>query len=276
MLGNNFGKSQKEHSLKIDTNFMLQEEQGGSSKALGSASISGAGVTTPNESQRLLYGFYLNHGYGSEIIIITLVVVHKHSFPSPHPYEFHSASMDEVPKTLRKASKYGFYVWDSQELKAIGEKRDESSSKNTSHQERKRAECQDGDDFEIVKVPVTDRADATSIENSIAVRFRVFNMSDYHQKDLFVRVEQTENPDIPLRDVKLSHVPLLCASFRMYLFYYSRETLSVTFHHRVSAEYVTTLSTACTTVGHQALNNGAKVILLDGRHRTASMRKLRV
>lgn len=102
-----------------------------------------------------------------------------------------------------------------------------------------------------------------SVENGTTVIICVFNIIDYHQTDLFVRTEQVSDPYIPLRDASLSHMNSLRASFRMYDFDYSRDTLSVTFHPEVSGDDVTTPSTGGIRVDRQFLNNGAKILLLD-------------
>lgn len=81
-----------------------------------------------------------------------------------------------------------------------GNKSKEASSKNTSEQNRKRAEGQSGDDKDNVNVPVRYSADAVSVENGTIVSVRAFNVSDYHQTELFVRMKQITDPDIPLRD----------------------------------------------------------------------------
>lgn len=44
--------------------------------------------------------------------------------------------------------------------------------------------------MENVEAPVTDRAYQISVVNGTAVNVCVFNVSDYHQVDLFVRIER--------------------------------------------------------------------------------------
>lgn len=68
----------------------------------------------------------------------------------------------------------------------------------------------------------------------------------------------------------------LCALLHMYGTDYSRGTLSVTFHLAFSADYVTTPSTDGSKFGRQVLNNGAQVLLLDGRHLLEVMQQLHV
>lgn len=112
---------------------------------------------------------------------------------------------------------------------------------------------------------MTDTTDEMSVEKSTTSNVSVVNISDYHQTDLFLRNEQVKHPDIPLRDVILSHVTSLRALFRLYGFGYSRSTLSESSHHKVSMADVTTPSTCGMTVGRQVLNNDITVLFLDGR-----------
>lgn len=65
--------------------------------------------------------------------------------------------------------------------------------KNTSKQNQKEAKGQDGDTIVIVEVPVTDRADVMSVENGTAVHVCVFNVSEYHHVDLFVKIKQVKD-----------------------------------------------------------------------------------
>lgn len=55
---------------------------------------------------------------------------------------------------------------------------------------------------------------------------------------------------------------------------YSRITLSVAFHHGVSANDVNMHSTEGITVDLQVMYNNAKVLLLDGRYRMEVMLQL--
>lgn len=113
-----------------------------------------------------------------------------------------------------------------------------------------------------------------SVDNDTEVNVHCFKLSKYQQADLFVRVEQIEDPDIPLRDVNLLHVTSLHTSFHMYSFDYSRGAPSVTFHPGVSTGNVTTYCTGGMTVVRTVLNKGAKALLLDGRHHLEAMRLL--
>lgn len=58
----------------------------------------------------------------------------------------------------------------------------------------------------------------------------------------------------------------LLVPFRVCRFHLSCDTLSVTFHAEVSAESLTARCTDGMTVGRQALNTGARTLLLDGGH----------
>lgn len=125
--------------------------------------------------------------------------------------------------------------------------------------------------MEILKVPVTDRAEAMSFVNGIAVNALTFNVSEDHQADFILRNEQIKYLDIPLHEFGVSHVTSLRASFRKYGFGYSRGILSVTFHLRVKPDDVTTPSNGGMTAVCQALINCAKFLLLDRRHRLKAM-----
>lgn len=74
--------------------------------------------------------------------------------------------------------------------------------------------------MEIVQVPLTSRADAVTVKHSTAVKFCIFNVNDYHQAELFARIDHIDDPDIPLRDASLSPVPSLRDSFGIYGFEY--------------------------------------------------------
>lgn len=80
---------------------------------------------------------------------------------------------------------------------------------------------------------------------------RGFNFSDHLQKDLFVRIEQIEDPYTPLSKARLSYVTSLCGLFRTFDFNHCQGTLSAIFYHRVSTDDVTTASTGSMTVGPQ-------------------------
>lgn len=130
--------------------------------------------------------------------------------------------------------------------------------------------------MEVEEVPVTDRVDEMSLENGTAFNVRVLKVSDLHQADLFVRLEQVKSPDIPQGDVSLSPLNSLQTSFRLYGFDYSSGTISVTLHPVMSVVDLTTPSTDGMKLGCQVLSNYAKVLLLDGRHILKGVRQLHV
>lgn len=86
--------------------------------------------------------------------------------------------MSDVPESLWDMSKYGFYMWDTLPMKAIGNKSRDSSSKSTSEKYLKEGEGQGGDNKEIVEFTVTDRANVMSVENGTTLDVWVFNVSD--------------------------------------------------------------------------------------------------
>lgn len=130
--------------------------------------------------------------------------------------------------------------------------------------------------MEIVQVAVNDTSNVMYVENCTAVEARVFNISDYDHKDLIVRIEQIEVPDIRLHDFSLSHMTLLRALYCICDFDYSSRTLSVPFYPGVSADNMSTPSTGGMTVRRQVLINDAKGLFLDGRQCLEAMRQLHV
>lgn len=106
-----------------------------------------------------------------------------------------------------------------------------------------------------------------SVKNNTTVNAHVFNASNYHQSDFFVRIKQIQVRESPLRDASTSHVTSFRILFHMYGFDYSHCTLSVTFHHQTSAENMNTSATCGMTVGRKVLNNGTIVLLLNRSHR---------
>lgn len=124
-----------------------------------------------------------------------------------------------------------------------------------------------------MKAPVIDKMDVMFVENNTAVNVCIFNVSSYQQENLFVRIDQIEDLNIPLGDVNMSYVTSLRTLFRVHVLYYLRGTLSVTFQRRVSAADMTTLSIDGMTAGHQVLNSRTKVFCLDGRHHMEVIRQ---
>lgn len=52
--------------------------------------------------------------------------------------------------------------------------------------------------MEILQVPVTDTADVTSVDNGAAVNVRVFNITNRHQTDLLMKIQEIDGSGIPL------------------------------------------------------------------------------
>lgn len=69
-------------------------------------------------------------------------------------------------------------------MNVIYMKSNESSSKTTSEQVWKEAECQAGNGMVIVKIPVTYTMDAMYVDSDTAISVRLFNISDYHHTAL--------------------------------------------------------------------------------------------
>lgn len=129
ILGNDFSRSAKDHYLKIETDVVLHGQLYDRPKVEGSSTILETGVTDPDDFRCRLYGVNLIRGSGSALIVLKAVATHKDSLPIRYHYVFHCTPTNEVPQTLEDVSKYGFYDWDSQAMKALGKKSNESSSK---------------------------------------------------------------------------------------------------------------------------------------------------
>lgn len=67
-LDNDLGKSAKDRGIHFDTDVVFYRELDSIPKFLGSATISGAGVTDPNEFHRRLHGVDLKSGSDSDLI----------------------------------------------------------------------------------------------------------------------------------------------------------------------------------------------------------------
>lgn len=161
---------------------------------------------------------------------------------------------------------HGFYVCELQDLRAIGSKSNKFLSNYTSQQNQTETKSQGGEQIEIVEINMNNRVAMMSVENGTAINFRVFNVCGYFQADLFAKIKQVEQSDIPLRNVGLLHVTLWHTSFCQYGLAYSLDTQSVTYGSGVRGDDVPTALTVCMTVGPQYLRNSAKVLFLDGRH----------
>lgn len=72
---------------------------------------------------------------------------------------------------------------------------------------------------------MTGRAEAMSNESGTTVGIYLLNINEYHRVGLFVKFDQIKNPEIPLRNVSLSHVATLHGLLRMYAFDYTRGAL---------------------------------------------------
>lgn len=123
---------------------------------------------------------------------------------------------------------------------------------------------------------VTDRVGAVPVDNATAGYVCDFNSSEGNKADLFVGIQQIEDPDVVLRDVSSSHVTVLCASLLIFGFNCAHYKLSVTSHSAVSDDDETLSPAYFVTVGRQISNNGAKIWCLDERHFLEKMWQLHV
>lgn len=123
---------------------------------------------------------------------------------------------------------------------------------------------------------MTGPVDVMFVKIGTSVIVPVTNITDYHETDLFVSIEQIEDPITPLRAGCLSHVTALWASISRYGFHYTSSILSVTFYPLVSAGVVSMPSIGSMTVGGQILYNSAKLLFLNRCRRLEAMQQLQV
>lgn len=140
------------------------------------AKISGTDVTNPDDFQRLLHAVDLNHTSGSDQNVIKAMIIQNDTVSITYPYNFQCTSMDDTRYILQNLSEYCCYIRDSEAIKAIGNKRNEYSSKITSEQDQTEGKRQTADDMEIVDVPMTDRENAMSVENGTAANVASSNL----------------------------------------------------------------------------------------------------
>lgn len=112
-------------------------------------------------------------------------------------------------------------------MKVIGDKATNLYWKQI-EQDQKEAEYQGRDDMDIIEVSLSDRVNTMPVGSGTTVNAWVLTAEGYHRAHLSVKLESSEDPDIPLRDASLSHVTFFCALFRRYGFDFSWGTLSVT------------------------------------------------
>lgn len=60
--------------------------------------------------------------------------------------------------------------------------------------------------MEVVKIPVTGKMKVISVEKCTTANVSVFILNDYCNAYLFVRMVQTEHPEVLVRDPSLSYV----------------------------------------------------------------------
>lgn len=171
VLSNYFCESAKYRGLKIEYDFVPHEMPAGRPNVMVSVTILCTGVTDPNEFQRLLHGINRKHGSAYDLIAINVVLIQNESLLLSCPYDIYSTSVGKASETLAAVFPYRSFVWESQAMKAIDNKRNECTSKNNSEQDFQEPERQGRDDMEIVEVRVTDEADSMFVESGPVVNF---------------------------------------------------------------------------------------------------------
>lgn len=121
-------------------------------------------------------------------MVIRAVVVYKNSCSLQCDYKFHCALEKDLSECLSYVSTHGFYILGFQAMNAIGSRSVKSSSKKISRKGQTEEEGSGRDDMEITEVLVRDKKKVLSIEIDATVSVRIFNLRDYSQTDLFVRV----------------------------------------------------------------------------------------
>lgn len=124
-------------------------------------------------------------------------------------------------------------------MKVIGKKNTGVKSKKAFGKDRTENEDHGRGDKEIVYVSMTDAVNEISVNNSTTGNTRVISGREYYQDGVFMKIEQTGDPEIWLRDLVLWYATPLQGLLCMFSFYISYSPLSVTFHADVSVEDVT-------------------------------------
>lgn len=107
---------------------------------------------------------------------------------------------------------------------------------------RKKRKHRGWDDLWIIEITIVHaETNMPSVQNGTAAKDLVSNLSDFHQVDFFVKIDNIEEPEIALSNGSLSDITLLHLSFCIYGLDYLYSILSVTSEHLVSAKNVTTL-----------------------------------
>lgn len=191
---------------------------------MGLVTISGRGVRIPADFSVTFTVLICT----VELVVISLSLKEwlftKTPFFLQYLCELLRTLMDEVLETFRDLSSYGFYVWSSQPVKAIGQKT-WISHRRRYRGKRNEKEDKDKNHMEIVKIRVENKANGMSVKNNTAASFRVFNMNDHLRAKTFARIEQIEIPYIPLYDICLSHITF-CA-------HHSARTISIVYWHTI-------------------------------------------
>lgn len=119
----------------MNSYFVDYKEQNERPNIVGSERIPSTCVTIPDWFQRRVYGIDLRCGSGIDLkrrscfdlMVMNPVLIQRDSFPILYPHAFYFTSIEEVPRVLEDLSTDGFYVWDSQNMRAIGHERKEYS-----------------------------------------------------------------------------------------------------------------------------------------------------
>lgn len=128
-----------------------------------------------------------------------------------------------------------------------------------------------------VKVEVTQVATTTSDSDSettgTVVRVTKFDFAYYRHKDLLLRVKQTNDPDISLRNRSDAHIRSLLQPFRACGFDYAKKSNSITTSAMATRSQVCKGDPSSTP---SVLDGVAFVVLLNQKHRPQGLRDLQM
>lgn len=127
--------------------------------------------------------------------------------------------------------------------------------------------------MDVLEVPMTDKADATSVENRAIASICAFDVNGQHFPNMVVAMKQIEYPEAPPHDFKLLQVSSLRALFRLYGIDLSSGLPFLTFHPVWSGNDETRLSTGSLTVNNYVLFKSANFLSLDEHYCLEAMQK---
>lgn len=111
-----------------------------------------------------------------------------------------------------------------------------------------------------MEVQLADNEDAMYMKSATTVSERVCHICGYRQAYSIVRMQDSEDPAIPICYASLCRLISLCLLSHMYCLEYFGEGLSVTFHPATFVEVVPASLAAGMLLGYQVLPNSTEVV----------------